>query len=130
MIVNRQVSPAGNRGCDLPVPAVASAASLHAWLVENHAESSGIRVRIFRKNTGIPSVTFDEVPGEGLCFGWSESRREKFDGDSCHQKFTPRRTKGTASERNRQHASQLIREGRMTPAGLRAPGMGDDRPEE
>jgi len=114
----------------LPVLAFGSGKSLHAWLAENHAVSGGIRVRIYRKNSGIPSVTFEEVLDEGLCYGWSESTRQRGDADSYLQTFTPRRTKGTVSERNRQHVSRLIGEGRMMPAGLRALGMEDDRPEE
>lgn len=108
---------------DLPILVFDSGAGLHAWLVGNHGKSDGIRVRIYRKNSGIPSVTFEEVLDEGLCFGWSESTREKFDRDSYLQKFTPRRMRGTMSVRNRQHVRQLIAEGKMTPAGLRTLGM-------
>jgi uncharacterized protein YdeI (YjbR/CyaY-like superfamily) len=65
-------------------------------------------------------VSFEDVLDEGLCFGWSESKRLKGDTDSYLQKFTPRKTKGTTSERNRRHVEQLIKEGRMTKAGLAA----------
>jgi hypothetical protein len=41
------------------------------------------------------------------------------------QTFMPRRTIGTASERNRRHAQRLIQEGRMTPVGLKALGYSD-----
>jgi uncharacterized protein YdeI (YjbR/CyaY-like superfamily) len=116
-------SPTREQDGILPILAFGSGTSLHAWLAENHAVSGGIRVRIFRKTSGVPSVTFEEVLDEGLCYGWSESTRERCDGESYLQKFTPRRTKGTVSERNRQHARQLIREGRMAPAGLWALGL-------
>jgi len=39
------------------------------------------------------------------------------------QRFTARRGKGTASERNRRLAQRLLVEGKMTSAGLEAQGM-------
>ena len=84
------------------------------------AASPGIFVRIFKKHSGVASVTFEDVLDEGLCFGWSESLRLSGDDASYLQKFTPRRTPGTVSERNRRHVERLIREGRMTSAGLEA----------
>lgn len=42
----------------LPVLSFESRTSLHQWLEQNYAESGGIWVRIFRKNSGIPSLTF------------------------------------------------------------------------
>lgn len=108
---------------ELPILSFADAAALRQWLEANHATSSGIYVRIYKKHADTASVGFEEVLDEGLCFGWSESTRLKGDEQSYLQKFTPRRTKGTASERNRRHAARLIQEGRMTPAGLDALGL-------
>lgn len=105
---------------DLPIVNFKNVAKLRQWLEANHATSNGIFVRIFKKNTGIASVCFEDVLDEGLCFGWSESVRLKGDNISYLQKFTPRRTKGTTSERNKRHAAKLIQEGRMTAAGLAA----------
>jgi len=111
---------------ELPVLAFRSVGELRAWLVANHKTSHGIWVRIFKQDSGTPSVTFEEVLDEGLCFGWSESTRRKGDSSSYLQRFTPRRTMGTTSTRNQQHVQRLIREGRMTEFGLRALGLGTD----
>ena len=105
---------------DLPVLAFQDVAALRRWLEVNHATSAGILVRIYKRDSGIASVTFEDVLDEGLCFGWSESRRLKGDSASYLQQFTPRKTIGTASERNRKHVEHLIEEGRMTAACLRA----------
>jgi uncharacterized protein YdeI (YjbR/CyaY-like superfamily) len=105
---------------ELPVLAFESATGLRAWLILNHAESEGIWLKIFKKNSGVPSVTFEEVLDEGLCFGWSESLRRRGDTRYYLQRFTPRRKKGTTSERNREHVERLIREKKMTPYGLLA----------
>lgn len=96
---------------------------LRLWLEENCKNSPGIWVRIYKKGSRIQSVTFEEVLDEGLCFGWSESKRVAGDEVSYLQLFTPRRGKGTTSKRNLEHAQQLIKNGRMTSAGLEALGI-------
>jgi uncharacterized protein YdeI (YjbR/CyaY-like superfamily) len=81
-------------------------------------------MKIFKKNSGVPSVTFEEALDEGLCSGWSESLRRRGDEQYYLQRFTPRQTKGTTSERNREHIERLIREKKMTPSGLLSPETG------
>ncbi len=108
---------------ELPVLSFTSVTELHEWLEQNHATSAGIWLRIYKKGAGVASVTFMEVLEEGLCFGWSESKRIKGDDISYLQQFTPRRSKGTTSKRNREYTRRLIAENRMTPAGLRALGI-------
>jgi uncharacterized protein YdeI (YjbR/CyaY-like superfamily) len=90
---------------------------LRAWLEREHERSPGVWVRLARSGSGLHSVSFRDLLEEGLCFGWSESTRHRWDGLSYLQKFTPRRTQGTASERNRRLAKSLRSEGLMTPAG-------------
>lgn len=108
---------------DLPIMTFETVGNLREWLESNHTSSTGILVRIYKKGTNIPSVSFEEVLEEGLCFGWSESMRLKGDDVSYLQKFTPRKTKGTTSERNRRYAKRLIEEGRMTLAGRTVLGI-------
>ncbi|HSW99100.1 MAG TPA: hypothetical protein VLF71_04630 [Candidatus Saccharimonadales bacterium] len=98
-------------------------ATLRTWLLANHAVSPGVWVRVYKAASGHTSVTFEELLDQGLCFGWSESLRHRGDAVSYLQKFTPRRTRGTTSQRNRAHAQKLIASGEMTDAGLRALDM-------
>ncbi len=107
---------------DLPIMTFALAADLREWLAKHHATSRGIWARIFKVSSGRQSMSFLELLDEGLCFGWSESKRVKGDDESYLQQFTPRRTTGTTSKRNQAHVKQLIKEKRMTAAGLRALG--------
>jgi len=111
---------------ELPILEFDSAAALRAWLTDHQATLNGIWVRIYKKGSGVPSVTFEEVLDEGLCFGWSESQRRTGDDRSYLQRFTPRRAKGTLSPRNLAHVERLIKEGRMSPAGLNALGIEKD----
>jgi uncharacterized protein YdeI (YjbR/CyaY-like superfamily) len=105
---------------DLDVISFADGAALRGWLMVNHVKSPGVWVRIFRRDADVPSVSFEDVLEQGLCFGWSESKRVRGDEASYLQRFTPRRSKGTASNRNRALAQRLLAEGKMTESGLEA----------
>ncbi len=104
----------------LPLVEFETKALLREWLVTNHAVSPGIWIRIFKVASGRVSVSFEDLLDQGLCFGWSESLRHKGDSLSYYQKFIPRKTKGTTSKRNIDHAHALIKKGAMTKAGLDA----------
>lgn len=108
---------------NLPILEFTSAADLRSWLAENHASSTGIWLRIYKKNSGVTSVAFEQVLDEGLCFGWSESKRRSYDKVSYLQKFTPRKTRGTTSQRNLTRAKALIDQGKMQDTGLKALGL-------
>jgi uncharacterized protein YdeI (YjbR/CyaY-like superfamily) len=104
----------------LQVIGFADEGALRGWLEVNHETSPGVWVRIFKRESDVPSVTFHEVLEQGLCFGWSESKRMRGDRASYLQRFAPRRTKGTVSERNKALARRLFAEGKMTASGLEA----------
>jgi uncharacterized protein YdeI (YjbR/CyaY-like superfamily) len=113
----------GEKEKELPILAFKSEDELRLWLLKNHAASEGMWVRVYKKDSGVASVTFEEVLDEGLCFGWSESKRIKGDKQSYLQRFTPRRAKGTTSKRNQEHIKRLIEENKMMPAGIKALGV-------
>lgn len=106
----------------LPVVAFATRAELRDWLHLEHARSSGIWVRLARSGTALRSISFHDLLEEGLCFGWSESTRHRGDAQTFLQKFTPRRTRGTKSARNRRMFEALDAQGLMTAAGAAAMG--------
>jgi len=108
---------------ELPLISFASRAQLREWLAANHRTSAGLRVRLFKKGVGAPSITFEDLLEVGLCYGWSESKRQAYDHESYVQIFTPRRRKGTASPRNRMLVEKLVASGEMTPYGLEALGL-------
>ncbi|MFZ1794497.1 MAG: hypothetical protein WAU96_13825 [Anaerolineae bacterium] len=103
---------------DLPIVTFKDRGALHQWLIDNHAISPGVMVRVFKKHSHIVSVSFEDLLEEGLCFGWSESKRLSGNADYYLQQFTPRKTRGTASARNMRIAAKLIKEGRMNQVGL------------
>src|SRR4051794_14273970 len=108
---------------NLPVMAFEDRLALRQWLEDNFLTSAGIYLQVFKTSSRIPSVGFEVLLDEGLCFGWSESKRLSYDGQSYLQRFTPRKTKGTTSPRNLRHVERLIAEGWMTEHGLAALGV-------
>ncbi|MBN2502726.1 MAG: hypothetical protein JXB38_18245 [Anaerolineales bacterium] len=108
---------------NLPILTFKSEKDLRNWLMENHTTSQGIWLRIYKKHSGVETVAFEEVLDQGLCFGWSESTRSKYDEKSYLQRFSPRRAKGTTSKRNLQRAEHLIKTKQMMPTGLNALGI-------
>ncbi len=91
---------------------------LEGWLEENHADSNGLWLKIAKKGSGIPSVSYAETLELCLCFGWIDSQKRGFDERCFLQRFTPRRPRGKWSRINREAAQALIDAGRMRPAGL------------
>ena len=112
---------------NLPILEFETADLLRDWLESHHATSKGIWVRIYRKSSQIRSVAFEQLLDEGLCFGWSESSRCKYDDISYLQKFTPRKTTGTQSARNLARVQALLKQGKMKPSGLEALGMDKEK---
>lgn len=97
-----------------------TAADFRDWLEKNHAESEGIWVRIFNKDSHRQSLTYAEALDQALCYGWIDGQKKPFDERSWLQRFTQRRPKSRWSKRNTQHVERLIQAGAMTPAGREA----------
>jgi uncharacterized protein YdeI (YjbR/CyaY-like superfamily) len=89
------------------------------WLETHHPFKTEVWLQRFRKETGKPSINYDDMVEECLCFGWIDGVVKKLDDESNVQRITPRRKKGTyLSELNRQRVWKLQKLGLMTPAGI------------
>jgi uncharacterized protein YdeI (YjbR/CyaY-like superfamily) len=106
-------------GKTVPIKSFSTTQKWHAWLLKNHASQQGIELRLFKKDSGIKSITYAEAVDEALCFGWIDGIKKKYDEKSWIQKFTPRRPKSLWSKTNRENIARLIKEKRMQPAGLK-----------
>ncbi|SHN87217.1 Uncharacterized conserved protein YdeI, YjbR/CyaY-like superfamily, DUF1801 family [Geodermatophilus obscurus] len=105
---------------DLPVLAFADQAALEEWLEAEHATAPGLYVRLAKKGSGVPSVTYAELVESALCFGWIDGRSQRLDETSYLQRITPRRPRSVWSQKNVAAVEALIAAGRMRPAGLAA----------
>src|SRR5581483_1281088 len=93
-----------------------SSAEFRKWLSANHCRSPGIWLRISKKHSGHPSISYAEALDEALCHGWIDGQKQPYDDSAWLQKFTPRRPKSGWSRINTQHAERLVKAGRMKSA--------------
>lgn len=94
------------------------AAAFERWLAAHHDSAEELWIRIYKKDSGIPTVTAREALDAVLCWGWIDGIIKGYDDLSFLQRYTPRRPKSVWSQINRTNVARLIREGRMTPHGL------------
>lgn len=97
----------------------AAPVDLARWLAAHHATARELWVRIYRKGSDRPSVTWTDCVVEAIAFGWIDGHKKALDENSYLQRLTPRKPGSPWSRKNREHAERLIAEGRMTPAGQR-----------
>lgn len=111
--------PTPAKAPDLPVVTFESAAAWRAWLRTNHKASAGVWLRMFKKGSGVATVTYAEAVEEALCYGWIDSQMNRFDAESYVQRFSPRRPRSLWSKINIDRVERLIAAKRMRPAGLK-----------
>jgi len=105
---------------DLPTVTPADRAAWRAWLEANHATAAGVWLVFYKKGSGQPTITYDEMLDDALCFGWIDSKAVSIDDRSYKQLITPRKPKGVWSGINKAKVEKLIAAGLMTDAGLAA----------
>lgn len=103
---------------DLPIISFQAPADWENWLAENHAQTTGIWLRILKKSSDALSITYAEAVDEALCYGWIDGQSRKYDEQSWLQKFTPRRKKSIWSKINVERVERLAAAGKMQPAGF------------
>ena len=97
---------------------VRSRAELRDWLSENAAAvGKSIWLVTFKKGKG-PSVSYDDIVEEAICFGWIDSRVSKLDEDRTMLLLSPRRVSSSWSAVNKRRVEKLLEQGLITPRGL------------
>ncbi len=94
-------------------------AAFETWLRKNHAREDELWLRVYKKDSGVKSVTTAQALDVVLCWGWIDGIRKSLDAQSFLQRYTPRRAKSMWSQINRDHVARLTAAGRMTPHGQR-----------
>lgn len=93
--------------------------AFEAWLATHHASERELWLKIHKKGSGLPTVTYAEALDVALCWGWIDGLKKSFDEASFLQRFTPRKPRSVWSQINRAHVARLITAGRMTEHGQR-----------
>lgn len=100
-----------------PIP-FAEHTALLAWLDIHGETEPELWVLIWKKDSGLPSVTWDDCVRASLAHGWIDGIGKSIDPRSWKQRLTPRRSRGVWSARNVGIAQELIATGQMRAAGL------------
>ena len=103
----------------LPILSFENETTFENWLSENHLDSTGIWLKIFKKGSKQQTVTYAEALDVALCYGWIDGQKKSFDEHAWLQKFCPRSKKSTWSKINIGHTERLIKTGRMQAQGHR-----------
>jgi uncharacterized protein YdeI (YjbR/CyaY-like superfamily) len=87
------------------------------WLATNHASQPGVWVICYKKVSMVPTISYDELVEEALCFGWVDSKPNKIDEFKFKLLCSPRKPKSVWSALNKVRVERLVATGLMTPAG-------------
>lgn len=109
----------GRSDDDKPQIVVESQGQLRAWLLEHHADSTGVWVVTTKRAAG-GTVTWTDIVEEALCFGWIDSLPRALDETRTMLRLTPRRAASGWSARNKGLVEGLLRQGLMHASGIAA----------
>jgi len=89
------------------------------WLAVHHDKKQSVWLIQYKKDSGMPSITWSEAVEEALCFGWIDSIRKSIDHEKFMQFFGRRKPRSVWSKINKEKIEKLVEQRLMTPAGLR-----------
>jgi len=88
-----------------------------AWLEANSQSAPQVWLLFYKKDTGGPTIAYEEAVEEAICFGWIDGKIKNLDLGRFARLFTPRKPKSKWSRINIERARRMIKEGKMTAAG-------------
>jgi uncharacterized protein YdeI (YjbR/CyaY-like superfamily) len=93
-------------------------ATWREWLAEHGTSETEVWLIYYKAGTGKATISYDDSLEEALCFGWVDSLIQKIDEEKYARKFTPRKPGSKWSKLNTHLVAKLIKEGRITEAGM------------
>lgn len=96
-----------------------SRAEWRAWLSRHHGRGESVWLVYPKKGTKhFTDLSYDAIVEEALCFGWVDSVPRRRDDGWAMIRVSPRKPRSGWSKKNKERVARLIRENRMTAAGL------------
>jgi len=89
-----------------------------AWLRKNGRRKPEIWLVFYKKHTGRRCVSYDASVEEALCWGWIDGKLRRIDDEKHMVRFTPRRPGSIWSVANKARVREMIRQRKMTRAGM------------
>lgn len=103
-----------------PIFSFASQDDWADWLEKNQQRQSALWLRLAKKGSNLPSITYAEALEVALCYGWIDGQKRAESEQAWLQRFLPRSARSIWSKINREKAQALIASGKMKSAGLAA----------
>ncbi|MEM0962229.1 MAG: YdeI/OmpD-associated family protein [Bacteroidota bacterium] len=97
-----------------------SRAAWRAWLTDHHGRDDGVWLIRFKKATGQPTLSTDDVVEEAIAFGWIDSVPKKLDAERSMLWVSPRKAGSHWSRLSKERAARMIDAGLLAPAGRAA----------
>ncbi len=89
-----------------------------SWLAEHHRGDVDIWLIFYKKSSGKPTIPYNDAVEEAICYGWIDGQMKSIDEERFARRFSPRRNRSNWSKYNKARAGKMLREGKMTQAGL------------
>jgi uncharacterized protein YdeI (YjbR/CyaY-like superfamily) len=94
---------------------------LRLWLAKHSSTIAyPLWIIIYKKASGKQTLSYEEVVEEAICFGLIDTQSKSVDEQRYSICLRPRRPGGHWTAGNLKIAQQMIEQGKMTPAGLKA----------
>lgn len=87
-----------------------------AWLEANFETEKEVWLLYPHKDSGKPRIAYNDAVEEALCFGWIDSTARSVDESSSAQRFSPRRSKSSYSQANKERLKLLFEKGLLHPS--------------
>ena len=92
--------------------------SWRKWLEQNHAIEHEAWLVHYMKHIKKTGISYKDAVNEALCFGWIDSFLRTIDNEKFAQRYSLSNINSYWSDANRKNAENMIKQGRMTEAGL------------
>lgn len=89
------------------------------WLEENHEKEKKVALVSYKKHTGKPSISHRTAMDEAICFGWIDTTIKRLDDEKYLRHFVRRGDKANWSNNTLRYAKELMKAGKMAPAGIK-----------
>ena len=95
-------------------------ADWRAWLEAHHGRDEGVWLVTYKKATGRPTLSTDDVVEEAVAFGWIDSVPKRVDAERSAVYVAPRRPGSNWSRLSKERVARMEAAGQMAEAGRAA----------
>lgn len=71
----------------LPTIEFKTSEAFETWLVKNHDNSTGLWLKIFKKDSGIKTISYAEALDVALCYGWIDGQKKHMTSKPIYKNF-------------------------------------------